>query len=536
MKKHKLHIIGIAALSLSTYCVQAQDISQKSYYSFERLVSKTPWLVSGNSAGLTYNSAENFSTVGGYYNNQSGSFRNFNEAKEYQNFGLQTESYSKKGNLFFYGNFNYDYGIKTGQSWLGTIYPNATLNPICDSVPGKVLREDYILNGKVGYTLSPKFAIGVGFDYHAATAAKRTDGRNGNTMSSLAVSPGVSFTSGMLKAGLNLSYGHDVEKVTYTYIGDPTGKKLYYFEGLWFYTSSALTSSSLTDRGYFKDFFGGAVQLDLQLGKLRFYNELNMKYGSEDDYEEINLTKRFANVLSLDYDYKGILSMVCEKMDHYLRIRAKSNEMLSYAITNIYEAAEGEVNQWKFVEHGKTLRYTQESKSWGVEYSGFVKKSDWLSSFVYTIGVNFGKQVKKQKIYPAEYCQTVKRAEYYADITKNITFSGTNMIDINVFGAIAKGDGTLLDENNPLVTGLVSLHRNILNQDYAYTTADSYKVGANLKYRQVFNTEKGYSGYLKVGYAVSKVDGISGQVTDYYKNLYDGTRRGFFSCALGFNF
>lgn len=67
MKNKTLYIAGILALSLQTSTLRAQEVADKSFYSFERIELKTPWLTSENGAGLVFNNAKNFSTVGGYF-------------------------------------------------------------------------------------------------------------------------------------------------------------------------------------------------------------------------------------------------------------------------------------------------------------------------------------------------------------------------------------------------------------------------------------------------------------------------------------
>ncbi|MEG0378953.1 MAG: hypothetical protein RR614_10795, partial [Eubacterium sp.] len=78
----KINRISIAFLCFSALELSAQEISPRSYYSFDRIESKAPWLLSSNGAGLVYNTIEkSFSNVEAYYNNVSGDYKNYNEAK-----------------------------------------------------------------------------------------------------------------------------------------------------------------------------------------------------------------------------------------------------------------------------------------------------------------------------------------------------------------------------------------------------------------------------------------------------------------------
>ena len=61
MKNKTLYIAGILALSLQTSTLRAQEVADKSFYSFERIELKTPWLTSENGAGLVFNKVKDFS-------------------------------------------------------------------------------------------------------------------------------------------------------------------------------------------------------------------------------------------------------------------------------------------------------------------------------------------------------------------------------------------------------------------------------------------------------------------------------------------
>lgn len=93
-----------------------------------------------------------------------------------------------------------------------------------DSIPGKVLSESYDMSGKIAYALTNKTALGIGISYHTATMAKRTDGRNSNVYSSICIKPGVNHKTANFTTGLNFNYKYDVDRVTYDFIGDLTGK------------------------------------------------------------------------------------------------------------------------------------------------------------------------------------------------------------------------------------------------------------------------------------------------------------------------
>ncbi len=536
MKNKTLYIAGILALSLQTSTLRAQEVADKSFYSFERIELKTPWLTSENGAGLVFNNAKNFSTVGAYFTHQSGTYRNYNEAKVYETYGLETKSYMKVKNFYFFGKFGYDYGVRQNQSWLGTIYPNSTLNPINDSVPGKVLREDYFLAAKIGYKISDKYSVGVSFDYHTATGAKRKDARNSNVLSNLSVSPGFTFNSKYITAGINGTYKHNVERVDYAFLGDVTGKSLYYYEGLFFYSKTGITNTTVKNRGYFTDVFGGALQAELKLNNFSFFNQIKVDYTRENDYEDGSLIKRYAAVDGLNYDYSGVMKYQSEKSDHILNLRFTSDEKFSYNVITNYERIPGESNTWAYFEYGKDLRYMQSSQNYGVEYKGYIKKTEWLMDWVLTAGYNYYDIKKEYKVYPAYYAQDYNLSDVYGNICKSFMLQPKAKLDLNVGYGYTFGKGNMLTSSNPLTTGSLKQNERLLKEDFAYNTANRYRLSFGSKFTYAIDPKKGRSIYASMNAThvqVPQAPLVNGVM---YSPYNAGVNRGYFEFSFGFNF
>jgi len=536
MKNKIIYVITIVAMGLQSGTLLAQKSSDKCAYTFERLEKRAPWIASDNAAGLVFNNTLNFSTVGAYYGYQDGDYRNYNDPGKYQNFGAQTKSYVKAKKVYFYGSFNYDYGIKKDQAWLGTIYPEGTLNPILDSVPGKVMREDYILAAKVGYSINENWSVGGSFDYHTATAAKRTDGRNNNTLSHFNVAPGITYRKGIITAGLNLAYQYNVEEVTYSYIGEITGKYINYMEGLFFTTHSGISNTTILDRGYYTNVYGGAIQFELNGKDLKFFNQFKVDYNNEDDYEDDNLVTRYACAEGLKYQYDGLITYRSKKIDHTLALNFISNEQFSYNISKIYEEIPSEPGWWTFYEYGKTLRYMQEMQRYGAEYKGYLRRGHGLGcSWIATLGANYVTVEKDYKIYPAKYHQDYTNTEVYAKIEKNIRLKEKGFFDLNLGGSYTDGDGTMLEVSNPITTGSLKLNESLLQHDFAYRTADRAKVGFGVKYSHIVNAEKGMTFYGGANYTHQfLID--DGNLSNVLDGVLPGTSRSLVQVAIGLNF
>ncbi len=522
MKKILTYISICAAISLLPNLLHSQQRSQKRHYTFEKIEMKSPWLLSGNGAGLVFNKADNYANVEGYFTNETGDYRNVDDPSSYTTLGLGTKSYTKVKNVYFYGSFRYDYGINKDLAWRGTVYPRSILNPIADSIPGKVLRESYIMSGKVGYKVSDVVALGAAFDYNTNTSAKRVDARNLNTLSSLKVSPGITLDYSHLKLGANLNYFRDVEDVEYTFIGETTGKSIYYLEGLWFFSKSGISSSTDLKRKYIKDSFGGAIQAHLNLGNFCFFNQFSINYGKKDDYESSNLIKRYAYVESLTYAYDGRFRLKGEDVDHIISLSFVSDENLSYSIINRYERVPEEINTWAFYEYGKDLRYVTGYQKYGAEYKTFIRDGEWRCSWILAAGVNLHKFEKDYKLFPAKYHQNFDINEVYMRANKDFILSNKNSLNLDINGSYVTANGTKLDAQNPLNSGTLMLNNSLLDRDFAYNTSDRYSAGLGFKFMRMVDPNRGSALYLGASYK--------------HIESKDLGSRGLFALSVGFNF
>lgn len=522
MKNKLIYIFSVIAICLLPNLLFSQQRLQKRDYTFEKIEMKNPWLQSGNAAGLVFNKAQNYANVEGFYTNESGEYRNFNDPKSYSTYGLETKSYTKIKNVYFYGSFKYDYGVNQDLAWRGTIYPHSNLNPILDSIPGKVLRESYIMTAKVGYNLNDRVSVGVEFDYNASTAAKRTDGRNLNALSIMNIAPGITFSTGVVKLGLSLNYKRDVEEVGYKYIGETTGKSIHYMEGLWFYTTSGITSNTDLDRKYIKDMFGGSFQAHVKVGDLCLFNQFSASYGQEDDFEYYNFSKRYAHVETLNYKYDGRFRLIGQGLDHILSLSFVSQENLSSSIVNNYERVPEELNQWAFYEYGKTLRYMTNYQKYGAEYKAFIKDGEWRCSWILAGGINHHIVEKDYKVFPAIYHQNYSFNEIYFRASKDLILSDISSLNIELNGAFINASGTMLEATNPLASGSLKLNQDILNRDFAYNIAERYSAGVSAKYKIMVNPEKSTAVYLGGSFR--------------YLDAGELGNRNFLSISLGLNF
>ena len=120
--------------------------------------------------------------------------------------------------LAFHGRIDYSYF--RGQQMGGQILMNPAYNPVNFleedlSTRGTKKRETYSLSGSAAYTLSPKVALGIAFDYTSADQVKYKDPRFKNVWMDLTVRPGMLLHLGeSFSLGANLEYRHTLESLS----------------------------------------------------------------------------------------------------------------------------------------------------------------------------------------------------------------------------------------------------------------------------------------------------------------------------------
>lgn len=515
-----LYTTSLSATNLPEMSPSANinDARERCGYTMDEIRLRTPWTLSDNTAGLVHYNMLDFFTVGASYNSERGDYRNYNTPQSTWNAGAHAQAFKRVNRTYFYGDFRYENDTKSNQSWLGTVLPDFTSNPILDSIPGKVLQESYIMTGKVAYRLSDRIALGGGVDYRTSTMAKRKDGRNSNVFSALDIKPGICFDLGNLTAGANLMYQYWVDGVSYEYIGDESGKSIYYMEGLFFTTSSGITNTTTLIRRYFRKSYGGAIQLDYKRDRVEAFNQFKSVVGGLNNYEDGQLQKRYSKEDLFDFDYKGYLKIIGGRINHFVQLGFQVNERASYAIVNKYEEVPDEIRSWQYAEKDKVLRYLDLQKRADASYRFCYKNSDWRYNFTVTAGYNRWWSDKTFKVHPDKYGQEFAVNTFYLQAAKFLYSGARHTVELNGQFALSKGSPAenMLDATGTGRLGQLTLNRTLLAQDFNYHNGERKTFGIGGRYRYVLNPEKGSSLDFLVKY--NRVNGY-GDLSRSYLSL-----------------
>ena len=415
-----------AVLLLTAVCAGSGVFAQSSapkenlekYYTLERIRSKSGWLVSDNAAGLMLNQAS-LSIAEVNYDFEQGGLRNVTDGAEVNAFGVRSESYRRWNRLSFYGKLSYDYAASKDRSWAGNANIGDSPMLIGDSIPGNTRDETYAIEAGVAYRMG-RWVVGAMGKYEDRSLAKRRDSRNKTTSMYLSVQPGVMFTSKVVDAGLNFTYERSTEQVGYAAFGtNTTSGMIYFFEGMWFYTSQQLGGSEKFYDVYYKGSeYGGAAQLELKLGKrVKFFNQFSAEYDKMERFR-FDLDQHLGDNDQLTYRYLGVLNVAGRGVDQRLSVDASWGDLLKY--NNIQELElDPETNQKLYKQYGRFLKFSQKQRSVDADYKLYVKRNEWSSSWIVDAAYTYYKAESEYTISPACYDQDLHYSKLMLGVTKN---------------------------------------------------------------------------------------------------------------------
>lgn len=523
-----------AVLLLTVFCAgtgvfarpSAPEENLEKYYTLERIRSKSGWLVSDNAAGLMLNRAS-LSIAEVDYEFGRGGLRNVTDGAEVHAFGVGSESYRRWKRLSFYGKLRYDYAASQDRSWAGNADIGDSPMLIGDSIPGNTRDETYAIEAGVAYRMG-RWVVGAMGKYEDRSLAKRRDSRNKTTSMSLSVLPGVMFTSKAVNAGLNFVYRRTTEQVGYAAFGtNTTGGMIYFFEGLWFYTSQQLGGSEAFHDIYYKGSeYGGSVQLELKLGRrVKFFNQFSAEYGKMERFR-FELDQRLGDNDQLTYRYLGVIDIAGRNVDQRLSVDASFGDLLKY--NNIQELElDPHTDQKHYRQYGRFLKFSRQQRRVDADYKLYVKRNEWSSSWIVDAAYTYCRTRSEYTISPARYNQDLHWSTLMLGATKNFRLGSRNWLDATLRGGYTFGGGTELEKNCPEGVQIdnENYRADLLAREYGFLTNDRLNGEAGLRYTHCFPAKK-----------ISLYVDLKGRAAWGRSGLMDGSRRGGLFAAVGLNF
>ena len=371
------------------------------------------------------------------------------------------------------------------------------------------------------------WSIGAKIDYLTASNAKKKDARNKNTYVNLKVYPGVVYRSQYVNLGLNFIYQREIENINIRTIGTGRTPELLSVEGLWFYTSEQVTSTTSITRDIQDEALGGAAQVEFYTSRIRLFNQFSMLEKKQEIFNANYNKERGGEMKQRVYNYTGALNISGEKYSHYMNLQADFSNMLGYENIQQKEV----INQNStWTQFGKKNKSSIESIVCDANYNLFRNRTAYNSCWNAQIGAKGFYAERVYRLYPAKFQQILKNMEGYLSFEKNFLLK-KGMLDCGIHGAYTIGGGTMLKMKQEAETALPNIdeypqRKDLLEQEFEYIASDKIAGSINVRYTYFLNKEKGMNLYA-IGH-VNYKKSTSG--------LYDGKDWTTLQATIGLSF
>lgn len=500
MSKTSIACLLVLGLASSVY---GQD--KRSRHDFDFIRSSSPWMTSGNAAGLNATPVDRASMIEGTFTKEDGGIIGNEGSENSFKVGAETESYLKiSEKLYFHGKLSYSYF--NGKDMGGSVMMNPLENPVnfyevSDTTVGVKVREAYDLVGGLSYQVGKKLAIGAEIDYASIDQAKLKDPRFLNVRMNLDLNAGFRYTCcDAFSFGMSALYERNIE----TFRGDVYGTtdKQYYsyvdyggflgtrelFDG----TNGFVPTGD--NRPMFNSLYGGSLQFEFGR-KARMFNSLTYKkrngYFGNPGSSNVKFTEHSGDI----FEYEGVITI--DKGSSFHRIGLDFRYEGLSNLENVYRHTT-EVGSTTVVEYFTKNEILDRSDiNAGLSYRGYLGVSEYLPKWEYGVDARYSDRRSVTTLYPFYRKSNTGAFAFSIDGKRNI-LSGKNLFSVMLQADFLTGNGTPKEDGQFAESAENSLHSidNYMYREFEYLTAS--RVGAGLKFRYTRLFSDKIAGYVQL--------------------------------------
>lgn len=501
--------IVIIGEAFSSFAIMAKSTS---YLRPKDLLLRFPWLSSENAAGLTTLSTnERVSNVNLFGEMISGSFYNYNEAKNGYKWGLRGISYYPiSERIIVHGEV--DYGNFRGRDMTGSYFIDPSQTPFnliefTEDNPGDKQLETYHLAGAVGANFSSRFSGGLKMDYTAANYVKRKDLRHTNSLMDMILSVGLNYHfAERFTLGINYSYHRRNESLLLSMYG--TTDKLYYTlvdYGAFFGKRELFGDSGYTKENEAKPLFdsyhGGSLQFSWRIGNSwEWFNEVGFRMRDGFYGDDSPNTVVYSTHSGMSLSYKGQIVHTGLHNTHTLHINAEQHKVENRE--NIYGFRNDEVgiNYYEYFGDAEVGARTEQMVT--LQYTGRFVVEQELPLWLLDVKMDYNHREQKSVNYPDYRRQDIAWWQLNTTLERNFRLK-RNLYTVGIDLGYGAGYGdSHKDERYNTSNEVETLTRTLdtlLMRDYEYHTANRIQTGAKMCYTRHLG-KKGVRGYVELLY------------------------------------
>ncbi len=447
---------------------------------FRQIEVCSPWLQSGNAAGLS-RMVELFPAelkLG--FTANDGKFHSVFNGNSVQSFEFGSQSYLKINKTFLYGSFNYTKSFEKGLNFTDTNDPGLNYPYLLTDTIGNDTydREFFKLKGIISSPISSRFDWGLRFDYAVGVASQNRDPRPENKVVNTTVSPGLVFKANHFRLGANLLYGYYNEDIDIMVVEQNMLVSMFQLHGLGNFDYHASNSFS---RLYQQNKFGGGMQFEWMSGSVSNLLHSNYNYSIQtiDDGRlggsaTWAATKNDSRLDGIDWNLTDVFSVVKGQKVHQLSATLRIVSKLGTEFIQRLEKVNAtDLEQW--ITYGKEQKYYSLQTNAGLNYQISSKDENNLMNSLFSATANYS--AFQEKYFLPDQNQSFSNLRMEATYLRLFVFSRSSVsAELNFNYQFNLDRRQNLPEDNFMI-------QKIFRPEFSYLTESYLSPGISLGYQ-----------------------------------------------------
>ncbi len=361
---------------------------------FKQIEAGSPWLQSGNAAGLAQMQQLFPAEIKLGFNLNDDDFHSVFKGKSNQSFDFSSQSFRKINKTYLFGSFNYSKSVEKELNFSNNNdpamnYPYLFIDTIGND---SYDREFFKLAAIISSPVNSKLNWGLSFDYKVGTASQNRDPRPENKVLQTTVSPGLLFKANRFKLGANLTYGYYNEDIDVSVVEENAQHTMFQLHGPGVFTYHA---SSSFYRLYQQQQFGGGLQTEYKSGNISNLLHSDYKYSVQtiDDGRRGGIalwaaTRNDARLDGMDWIVKDVFSIDKGAKVHQLKAMLHVvNKLGTEFIQRLEKVGATDLEHW--ITYGEEQKYYSLRTNAELNYQLLVKDEDNLMKSLFNAGLKY---------------------------------------------------------------------------------------------------------------------------------------------------
>jgi hypothetical protein len=386
--------ILLLIISLITCATEPKDVKPYNLLIFRQIEAESPWLQSGNGAGLSQMPELFPSELKFDFGRKNGDFHSIFEGQTDQSFNFSSRSFRKINKTYLYGSFSYRKSYEKGLNFSNTNEPSLNYPYLLTDTIGNDTydREFFRLAGVISSPVNEKLDWGLSFDYQVGVASQNRDPRPENKVMKANISPGLLFKQDQFKLGANLLYGYYNEDIDVSVVEEGIQHTLFQMHGPGVFNYHASNSFY---RLYQQHQMGGGVQLEWRPGNISniLHSEYIYSVQTIDDGRKASsatwaAVKNDARMDGVNWNLTDVFSIDKGEKLHQLKAMLRiANKLGTEFIQRLEKVGETDLEHW--ITYAKEQKYYSMQTNAGLNYQLLTKNENNLMKSLFCVGLGY---------------------------------------------------------------------------------------------------------------------------------------------------